>query len=100
MKILIPTPLRPYAEKQDLVEVAGRTVGEGLSQLTSRYPGLRRQLYSDEGKLRAFVNLYLNDDDIRYLKQEHTPVHDGDTLAIVPSIAGGCCCCGDCCCCR
>ncbi len=100
MKILIPTPLRQYAEKKDLVEVAGRTVGEGLGALTARYPDLRRQLFSDEGKLRAFVNVYLNDDDIRYLKQESTPVHDGDTLSIVPSIAGGAGCCGDGCCCR
>ncbi len=100
MKILIPTPLRQYAEKKDIIEVAGGTVAEGLGALTSRYPDLRRHLYSDEGKLRAFVNIYLNDDDIRYLKQESTPVHDGDTLSIVPSIAGGCgCCCGDCCCC-
>lgn len=98
MKILIPTPLRPYAEKKDLVEVAGRTVAEGLSQLTSRYPELRRHLYGDEGKLRAFVNVYVNDDDIRYLKQESTPVQDGDTLSIVPSIAGGACCCCACCC--
>lgn len=100
MKILIPTPLRQYAEKKDLIEVSGGTVAEGLGALTSRYPDLRRHLYGDEGKLRAFVNVYLNDDDIRYLKQEHTPVHDGDTLSIVPSIAGGCCCCSDCCCCR
>jgi len=91
MKILIPTPLRPYVEKKDLVEIAARTVGEGLSQLTARYPELRRHLYGEEGKLRAFVNLYVNDDDIRYLKQEATPVQDGDTLSIVPSIAGGCC---------
>ncbi|HUK87120.1 MAG TPA: MoaD/ThiS family protein [Terriglobales bacterium] len=96
MKILIPTPLRPYAEKKDLVEVGGRTVDEGLSQLTSRYPDLRRHLYGEEGKLRAFVNVYVNDDDIRYLNQEHTPVQDGDTLSIVPSIAGGCCCYGCC----
>ena len=89
MKILIPTPLRPYAEKQDLVEVAGRTVAEGLSQLTSRYPDLRRHLYGDEGKLRAFVNVYLNDEDIRYLGKEQTPVKQGDTISIVPSIAGG-----------
>ena len=98
MKVHIPTPLRQYAEKKDVIEVAGRTVGEGLGALTSRYPDLRRHLYTDEGKLRAFVNVYLNDDDIRYLKQESTPVQDGDTLSIVPSIAGGCC--GCCCCCR
>lgn len=101
MKILIPTPLRQYAEKKDVIEVGGRTVGEGLSALTSRYPDLRRQLYTEEGKLRAFVNVYVNDDDIRYLKQEGTPVQDGDTLSIIPSIAGGCgCSCGDGCCCH
>ena len=97
MKILIPTPLRQYADKQTAVEIGGNTVGEALGNLTSRYGDLRKHLYTDEGKLRAFVNVYLNDDDIRYLKQEHTPVHDGDTLSIVPSIAGGCYCY---CCCR
>ena len=92
MKILIPTPLRPYAAKNDTVEVPAKTVGEALSSLTSQYADLRRHLYTDDGKLRAFVNLYLNDEDIRYLQKENTPVRDGDTLSIVPSIAGGCCC--------
>ena len=89
MKIHIPTPLRQYAEKKDVVEVGGRTVGEGLANLTSQYADLRRHLFSDDGKLRAFVNVYLNDEDIRYLEQENTPVKDGDSLSIVPSIAGG-----------
>jgi len=89
MKIHIPTPLRPYAEKKDVVEVAGSTAGQGLAALTSRYPDLRRHLYTDDGKLRAFVNFYLNDEDIRYLQQENTPVKEGDNLSIVPSIAGG-----------
>lgn len=57
--------------------------------MTSSYPDLRKHLYSDEGKLRAFVNLYLNDEDIRYLQQDRTAVKEGDTLSIVPSIAGG-----------
>jgi adenylyltransferase/sulfurtransferase len=92
MKILIPTPLRQYAGKQDTVDVVAKTVGEALSGLTSRYSDLRRHLYTDDGKLRAFVNVYLNDEDIRYLQKENTPVRDGDTLSIVPSIAGGCCC--------
>jgi adenylyltransferase/sulfurtransferase len=92
MKILIPTPLRQYAGKQDTVDVAAKTVGEALSGLTSQYSDLRRHLYTDDGKLRAFVNVYLNDEDIRYLQKENTPVRDGDTLSIVPSIAGGCCC--------
>ncbi|HVN18918.1 MAG TPA: ubiquitin-like small modifier protein 1 [Dongiaceae bacterium] len=89
MKILVPTPLRQYAGKQATVEVPGATVGEALNSLTSAYPDLRRHLYSDEGKLRAFVNVYLNDDDVRYLQNEQTPVKDGDTLSIIPSIAGG-----------
>ena len=59
--------------------------------MTSSYPDLRKHLYSDEGKLRAFVNLYLNDEDIRYLQQDQTVVKEGDTLSIVPSIAGGSC---------
>jgi len=93
MKILIPTPLRQYAAKKDTVDVQAKTVGEALSGLTSQYSDLRRHLYTDDGKLRAFVNVYLNDEDIRYLQKENTPVQDGDTLSIVPSIAGGCCCC-------
>lgn len=93
MKVLIPTPLRQYAEKKDAVDVTATTVGEALSNLTSRYSDLRRHLYNEDGRLRAFVNLYLNDEDIRYLNKEHTPVKESDTLSIVPSIAGGCCCC-------
>jgi len=89
MKILVPTPLRQYAGKQAAVEVPAATVGEALSGLTSVYPDLRRHLYNDEGKLRAFVNVYLNDEDIRYLQNDATTVKDGDTLSIVPSIAGG-----------
>ena len=88
-KVLIPTPLRQYADKHDSVELVGSTVGEVLGALTKQYQELRGQLYSDEGKLRSFVNVYLNDDDIRYLKKEATQVKDGDTISIVPSIAGG-----------
>jgi molybdopterin converting factor small subunit len=89
MKILVPTPLRQYAGKQSAIEVPAATVGEALNGLTSAYPDLRKHLYSDEGKLRAFVNVYLNDEDIRYLQNDATAVKDGDTLSIVPSIAGG-----------
>src|SRR6266481_3516746 len=88
-KGLIPTPLRQYAGKQDAVHLAGATVGEVLHSLTSQFADLRRHLYNDEGKLRSFVNVYLNDEDIRYLNKEATAVKDGDTLSIVPSIAGG-----------
>ncbi len=88
-KILIPTPLRQYADKKDSVQLAGATVGEVLTSLTSQYADLRRHLYNDEGKLRSFVNVYVNDEDIRYLSKEATPLKDADTVSIVPSIAGG-----------
>jgi adenylyltransferase/sulfurtransferase len=88
-RVLIPTPLRAYTDQQDTVEVDGATVGELLSSLTSRYGDLRRHLYSDEGKLRSFVNVYVNDDDIRYLEREATALKPGDVISIVPSVAGG-----------
>jgi sulfur-carrier protein len=88
-KIHIPTPLRQYADKQSAVDVKGATVGEAMTALVAKHPELRRHLYTDEGKLRAFVNLYLNDEDIRYLQKEATAVKEGDSISIVPSIAGG-----------
>jgi adenylyltransferase/sulfurtransferase len=88
-KINIPTPLRQYAGKQPAVEVKAGTVAEALSSLVSKHPDLRRHLYTDDGKLRSFVNVYLNDEDIRYLQKEATAVTDSDTISIVPSIAGG-----------
>src|SRR5919201_2033598 len=88
-KILIPTPLRPYTDKQDAVEAAGATVGEVLADLTRRHVGLKTHLYNDQGKLRSFVNVYVNDEDIRYLQKEQTPVNATDTVSIIPSVAGG-----------
>ena len=89
-KIHIPTPLRQYVGKQASVEVQGTTVGEAMNALVAQHPELRKHLYTDEGKLRAFVNLYLNDEDIRYLDaKEQTAVSDGDSLSIIPFIAGG-----------
>jgi molybdopterin/thiamine biosynthesis adenylyltransferase/rhodanese-related sulfurtransferase/molybdopterin converting factor small subunit len=88
-KVLIPTPLRQFAEKHDSIELNGSTVGEVLGALTTQFPELRKQLFNDEGKLRSFVNVYLNDEDIRYLKKDATGVNPNDTLSIVPSIAGG-----------
>src|SRR5678815_4731837 len=87
--IHIPTPLRPFTDKKESVEVSGGTVGELLADLTKKYEGLRRHLYADDGRLRNFVNVYLNDEDIRYLQKEKTPVKPGDSLSIVPSVAGG-----------
>jgi|SRR5579872_4973190 len=88
-KILIPTPLRQYVDKKDSVEMNGGTVGELLTSLTTQYGDLRRHLFNDQGKLRSFVNVYVNDEDIRYLSKDQTPIKDGDTVSIVPSIAGG-----------
>ena len=88
-RILIPTPLRPYTDKKDAVDAEGRTVGELLADLTKRHNGLRAHLFNEQGTLRSFVNVYVNDEDIRYLQKEQTPVAPGDTISIIPSVAGG-----------
>jgi adenylyltransferase/sulfurtransferase len=88
-RILIPTPLRPFAGKQEFVEVEGRTVGDALQRLVGQYGDLRRHLYNEDGRLRSFVNIYVNDEDIRHLDREQTPLSAGDTISIVPSVAGG-----------
>jgi sulfur-carrier protein len=88
-QIQIPSPLRQYSGKQATVNVAGNTVGEALAGLCAQHPDLKRHLYSDDGKLRSFVNVYVNDEDMRYLQKEATALKDGDTISIVPSIAGG-----------
>jgi molybdopterin converting factor small subunit len=89
VKVIIPTPLRAYAGKQESVEVQAATVGEALSGLTTKFGDLKKHLYTEEGKLRSFVNVYVNDEDIRYLQKDKTQVREGDTISIVPSIAGG-----------
>jgi molybdopterin converting factor small subunit len=89
IKVIIPTPLRQYAGKQDTVTLDASTVAEALSGLISQYAALRKHLYTDDGKLRSFVNIYLNDEDIRYLQKDQTPLNDNDVISIVPSIAGG-----------
>jgi molybdopterin converting factor small subunit len=90
MTINIPTPLRPYAANSDCATVEAATVSEALQALTDLHPELRKHLFTPEGKVRSFVNLYLNDEDVRYLpNKEETAVIDSDTLSIIPSIAGG-----------
>ena len=89
VKVVIPTPLRQYAGKNDSVVVEGSTVDEIMRNLMSRYGELQKHLYTEDGKLRSFVNIYRNDEDIRYLEREKTPVKETDVLSIVPSIAGG-----------
>jgi molybdopterin converting factor small subunit len=89
VKVIIPTPLRPYAGKQESVELEARTVGEALAGLTSRFSELKKHLFAEDGRLRSFVNVYVNDEDIRYLQKDQTSVREGDIISIVPSIAGG-----------
>jgi molybdopterin/thiamine biosynthesis adenylyltransferase/rhodanese-related sulfurtransferase/molybdopterin converting factor small subunit len=88
-RILIPTPLRAFTGRQDTVEVSGATIAEALGDLTTRFGDLRAHLFTDEGRLRSFVNVYVNDEDIRYLQRDATPVKPGDIISIVPSVAGG-----------
>jgi molybdopterin converting factor small subunit len=89
VKMEIPTALRQFAGKQASLELNAGTVGDALKQLTGTYADLRKHLYTEDGRIRSFVNIYLNDEDIRYLQKENTPTKDGDTISIVPSIAGG-----------
>ena len=89
VKVMIPTPLRQFTGKQSSIECNAATVGEALSSLTGTFSELKKHLFTDEGKIRSFVNVYLNDEDIRFLNKESTPTKDGDTISIVPSIAGG-----------
>ncbi|MBI4393979.1 MAG: molybdopterin-synthase adenylyltransferase MoeB [Euryarchaeota archaeon] len=87
--IVIPTPLRQYADKQAQVVIEAKTVGEALDALTTKYRELRRHLYAEDGTLRNFVNVYLNDEDVRHIAKDETLVKEGDTIMIVPSVAGG-----------
>ena len=89
IKLEIPTALRQFANKQASVEFDAATVCEALRRLTATYADLGKHLYTDDGRIRSFVNIYVNDEDIRYLEKENTPIKDGDTISIVPSIAGG-----------
>ncbi len=87
--IRIPTPLRPYAAGKTEVAVAGETVGAALHDLTAHHPDLRRHLYTDNGELRAFVNVFLGQEDVRHLQGVKTTLKESDQLRIVPSVAGG-----------
>ncbi len=88
-KIVIPTALRQFTDQNDSIEVTGGTVGEALDQLTAQYPNIKKNLYNDQGKLRSFVNVYVNDEDIRYLDKDETQLEGTEIISIVPSIAGG-----------
>jgi adenylyltransferase/sulfurtransferase len=87
--ILIPTALRQYADGVEEVQLSGPTVGAILDALTERYPNLRRQIYNENSKVRNFINIFLNDENVRFLQKEETPVDENDTISIIPAIAGG-----------
>ncbi len=87
--IIIPTPLRKFTEKNSRLNIKGTTVSEVIAQLLTDFPDLRKHLLDDAGKIRTFVNIFVGDDDIRSLQQEHTPLRDEAIVSIVPAIAGG-----------
>lgn len=89
IKVRIPTPLQKMTGNQPEVEIAGNNVKAVLVALDEKFPGIRDRLYDDKGSLRRFINFYVNDEDIRFLKSEETPLKEGDELSIVPAIAGG-----------
>ncbi len=87
--VTIPTPLRPHTGGEARVDARGSTVGEALNDLGTRYPEFRKRIFDGGGELQQYVNVYLNDEDIRFLKNLETPVKEGDEISIVPAIAGG-----------
>jgi molybdopterin synthase sulfur carrier subunit len=87
--VRIPTPLRKLTNNEEIVEVAAATIGEAIAELQTRYPGIKERLVDDNGEVRRFVNVYVNEEDIRFLKNQHTPLNDGDEISIIPAIAGG-----------
>ena len=89
IKIRIPTPLQTITKKQAEVTASGKTVKEALGSLTKDFSGIRERLFDDKGELRRFINFYVNDEDIRFLKGIDTPIKDGDEISIIPAIAGG-----------
>lgn len=89
VKVLIPTPLQKLTQGNPEVNVDGGNIGEVVAALESQFPGIKERLCDDQGRLRRFVNVYLNNEDIRFLQNEETPVKEGDELSIIPAIAGG-----------
>jgi molybdopterin synthase sulfur carrier subunit len=88
-KIRIPTPLRKLTNNEELVEVNAATIGAAIQELQTRFPGIGERLVDEKGEVRRFVNVYVNEEDIRFLKNKETPLKDGDEISIIPAIAGG-----------
>src|SRR4051812_28727084 len=88
-KVRIPTPLRKLTNNEELVEVDAKTISDAFSELQTRYPGIKERLLDDSGSVRRFVNVYVNEEDIRFLQDQQTSLKDGDEISIIPAIAGG-----------
>ena len=88
-KVRIPTPLRKLTNNEEVVEVKAANIGDAITELQSRYPGIKERLVDDKGEVRRFVNVYVNEEDIRFLQNQQTPLKDGDEISIIPAIAGG-----------
>jgi len=88
-KVRIPTPLRKLTQNEEIVEIQAATVGGAIEELQARYPGIGERLIDEKGEVRRFVNVYVNEEDIRFLKNRETPLKDGDEISIIPAIAGG-----------
>ena len=88
-KVRIPTPLRKLTNNEEVVEVTAATVAAAIAELQTRYPGIKERLVDEKGEVRRFVNVYVNEEDIRFLQNQGTALKDGDELSIIPAIAGG-----------
>ncbi len=88
-KVRIPTPLRKLTNNEELVEVTAATIGDAIKELQSRFPGIEERLVDEKGEVRRFVNVYVNEEDIRFLQGSKTALRDGDEISIIPAIAGG-----------
>ncbi len=88
-KVRIPTPLRKLTNNEEVVEVNANSLGGAIAELQSRYPGIKERLVDETGAVRRFVNVYVNEEDIRFLQNQQTPLKDGDEVSIIPAIAGG-----------
>jgi molybdopterin synthase sulfur carrier subunit len=88
-KVRIPTPLRKLTNNEEIVEVSGGTIGAVITELQSRFPGIKERLVDESGSVRRFVNVYVNEEDIRFLQNQDTPIKSGDEISIIPAIAGG-----------
>lgn len=89
VQVRIPTPLRKLTHNEEIVQVTASTVGGAIAELQSRYPGIRERLLDEQGSVRRFVNVYVNEEDIRFLQHQQTPLKEGDEISIIPAIAGG-----------